>query len=760
MSSCGYSWYDFTRDIKQIGALLKMNIIRQKRSVSAIFEIFASLITPFIVLLITKTYTLDFKEIKNVNLTKETLSKNKLLDFLKTTEDSTFIVCPDNSNTRAIIRLAFGSYINLYHINLKYVDSPEKMDEEIYKSSVNGVGIEWRNSESVNGSQSPDIVIHYQDYGAMFPFKDIYRALKQTFAYNKGFASLASSEIMAGEMTRPHVMICDDLRVTLMLFCTCPCVLISIHVFQDLIDDRENKVLYLMKIIGCKERCVWISMFITAFIPSIISYALFCFVLCLTPSFRGVSFSLMYVISILFSLAHILSMMVLVSLIQNSRQARVLTMVNVILVLFMTYFNYNVTGKSYLAKEIQYVTSFMPISDCQLAFCYVYNYTVYKNMKLTWDNIHEEFDFFPIFYSILIHVIWISIYAVVFFFFNRMFPESKCFISSRKAKYEPKEEYKEVIHVKELTKVYEGSNKKALDNVEFVLNKGETMIVIGPNGAGKSTLINIISGIIQPNSGTISILEGVPTPNFEVMQRYLGICFQENVFIESLTVKENLEFFAALKGVSKEELEQFIDVTCKTMNLTKSLDDISGSISGGQKRKLSIALSIIGNPPIIIMDEPIAGVDSLSRTEIWRAIASLKDSSVIVTSHSLEEAASVATNIMLVYKGNIEFNGSIESLKEKFKSRYILTICFNEEKDENNLCEIFEFIKSFVSDIQISKKSINIPECEKIPEILEGIEENSERFGIRSFSFIDESLEDIILRMIKIDDENSENNRA
>jgi ABC-type Na+ transport system ATPase subunit NatA len=174
------------------------------------------------------------------------------------------------------------------------------------------------------------------------------------------------------------------------------------------------------------------------------------------------------------------------------------------------------------------------------------------------------------------------------------------------------------------------------------------IVVIGPNGAGKSTMMNILSGALEPSEGTLSIMGGEPTTRFKTIQKYLGVCFQENVLIPLLTMREHLLLFGAFRGVDAAELESAIDFFADTLQLREMMTNRARDLSGGQKRKLCISLSLLGNPPIVIMDEPTAGVDVQARQLIWKTISALKDTTTIVTSHALEEAEAVSSRLFIV----------------------------------------------------------------------------------------------------------------
>lgn len=181
------------------------------------------------------------------------------------------------------------------------------------------------------------------------------------------------------------------------------------------------------------------------------------------------------------------------------------------------------------------------------------------------------------------------------------------------------------------------------------------------------------------------------------------------------------------------------------------LNNRAGDLSGGQKRKLCIALSLLGNPPLVIMDEPTAGVDVQSRQTIWKTIASLKDVTTIVTSHALEEAEAVSSRMFIVSRGKLVFTGTSTSLRNEYKCGYLLRI----EKEGEDLTEILQFVQQFIPDAKIYEErndSIRIPVVRDIAQFLNKFENELERFGVKAYSCSVEQIEDVLIKMIQTDE--------
>jgi len=173
------------------------------------------------------------------------------------------------------------------------------------------------------------------------------------------------------------------------------------------------------------------------------------------------------------------------------------------------------------------------------------------------------------------------------------------------------------------SKIY---NKKivALDDINLEIRKGELLTVLGSNGSGKSTLINILTGQISNSFGHAKIGPFIIHHELIVdsyyIKRLVGICGQADSFWEELTVFETIYLFSRLRGIKEERIKEYITEKILEVNLMKKKDEKVGNLSGGMKRRLSICISLIGDPTVILMDEPTTGLDPINRKKIWKLI--------------------------------------------------------------------------------------------------------------------------------------------
>ena len=231
----------------------------------------------------------------------------------------------------------------------------------------------------------------------------------------------------------------------------------------------------------------------------------------------------------------------------------------------------------------------------------------------------------------------------------------------------------------------------AIKNLNFGLEKGECFGLLGLNGAGKTTTFKCITQEISPTNGDI-YLNGVKTNNnFEMIKNKFGYCPQYNAIFEYMTVYENLEFYAKLKGVKRDFLTQIINSVIYEMKLEEFIKKLAGKLSGGNKRKLSVAISMLCSPPIILLDEPSNGMDPEARRFMWSIIHKMtslsRKSSIIMTTHSMDEAEALCKRMGIMVNGEFVCLGKANEIKNKYGYGYELNIKIKplSEEMENEL---------------------------------------------------------------------------
>lgn len=223
-----------------------------------------------------------------------------------------------------------------------------------------------------------------------------------------------------------------------------------------------------------------------------------------------------------------------------------------------------------------------------------------------------------------------------------------------------------VIQTRNLVKIYKQGNIKAVDGLNLSILKGEIYAFIGANGSGKTTTIKMLTGILDPTSGSINVF-GLSVPkNRKVISRYIGIAPQDYSIYNDLTVMENVKFFANVYGMSKHKFEGKIEQLIHILQLEDKKDALVSNLSGGMKRRVSIACALIHSPRLVFFDEATVGIDPILRKFFWEYFNKLKKEglTLVITSHVMDEAER-ADRIGLIRAGKLIDEGKPKELKEK-----------------------------------------------------------------------------------------------
>ncbi len=220
------------------------------------------------------------------------------------------------------------------------------------------------------------------------------------------------------------------------------------------------------------------------------------------------------------------------------------------------------------------------------------------------------------------------------------------------------------IKIVELVKRYK--NLTAVDKLNLEIYQGELFSLLGVNGAGKTTTIKMLTCITKPTDGDALIGGYSVIKEPEKVKQLIGVSPQETAVAPNLSVKENLELICGIHGFSKEKTKTRIKELSDQFSLESVLNRKAGKLSGGYKRRVSIAMALISEPDILFLDEPTLGLDVIARHELWDEIRSLKDkSTIILTTHYMEEAEALSDRIGIMKDGNLLAVGTIEELKGK-----------------------------------------------------------------------------------------------
>lgn len=218
------------------------------------------------------------------------------------------------------------------------------------------------------------------------------------------------------------------------------------------------------------------------------------------------------------------------------------------------------------------------------------------------------------------------------------------------------------IETRDLTKTY--GEVTAVDRLNLRVEEGELFALLGVNGAGKTTTIRMLCCLSTPTAGEAWVCGAHCLKDQAGVKRVVGISPQDTAVAENLTVRENLRFMARIHGFDAERVSERVASVMSLLRLEGVADRRAKTLSGGWKRKLSIAMALIGEPKVLFLDEPTLGLDVLARRELWQAIESLRGRvTIVLTTHYMEEAQRLADRIAVMVAGRVEALGTLAELE-------------------------------------------------------------------------------------------------
>lgn len=245
-----------------------------------------------------------------------------------------------------------------------------------------------------------------------------------------------------------------------------------------------------------------------------------------------------------------------------------------------------------------------------------------------------------------------------------------------------KKEENHLIKVENVTKKY--GNYVAVDNMNFEIKEGEIVGFLGPNGAGKTTTMSIITGFIEPTDGYVEINGYNVSKKARKAKREIGYMPETTPLYNELTPKEFISYMAELKGVTKKERKAEIERVIKAVNIGDVENKLIRNLSRGYRQRVSLAGALVGNPKVLILDEPTVGLDPKQVTQIRSLIKSLgKDHTVILSSHILSEVSQICEKVIIINKGKLVAIDTPENLEKKEAGENTLLVTVEDTKRKN-----------------------------------------------------------------------------
>ncbi|KAK3320346.1 hypothetical protein B0T19DRAFT_468634 [Cercophora scortea] len=326
----------------------------------------------------------------------------------------------------------------------------------------------------------------------------------------------------------------------------------------------------------------------------------------------------------------------------------------------------------------------------------------------------------------------------------------------------------DLLRLVNVTKTFSNNSTPAVDSVSLGLGEGEILALLGPNGAGKTTIVNMIRGELRPDrdsgdSGDILLGDINVSRHPRLAQRRIGVCPQFDA-LDLLTTRQHLNFYAQIKGI--KDVDADVNLVMSRVGLLEHADKQAAALSGGNKRKLSLAIALLGNPRVLILDEPSSGMDAAAKRRFWKILAEVAPGrSVLLTTHSMEEADALATRAAIL-SGRLLAIGTTRALRKIYSDLYHVQLVLRTapHSTEEEMAAVEAWVRSEFVDVVFESASLgglvnfSVPASagEKTGErgntvghLIRRLEEHREQLGLQDYSIGAPTLEKVFLSVVK-----------
>jgi len=306
------------------------------------------------------------------------------------------------------------------------------------------------------------------------------------------------------------------------------------------------------------------------------------------------------------------------------------------------------------------------------------------------------------------------------------------------------------IHIQSLSKSFT-PGKYVVNKLSVDMHPNQITVLLGHNGAGKSTTMSMLTGLISPTSGT-ALIEGYDIKtHMKTIRHSLGLCPQYNLLIPDLTVVEHLYFFGMLKDLSEQELKSEIDKYTVKFELESMINTKSKHLSGGMKRKLSVAIALIGKSKVVLMDEPTSGMDPAARRTLWNILQSEREGrTMVMTTHLMDEADLLGDRVAIMKAGTLCCVGTPFSLKKEYGGGYTLTLV--KDVVGFSLTKVTNFVRKYYphsvpSNLTVMEVTYQLEDSSLFPDLLNALEQTKQSLGIKEYGITLTTLQDVFMRV-------------
>ncbi|WP_082234555.1 ATP-binding cassette domain-containing protein [Halobacillus massiliensis] len=315
------------------------------------------------------------------------------------------------------------------------------------------------------------------------------------------------------------------------------------------------------------------------------------------------------------------------------------------------------------------------------------------------------------------------------------------------------------IEVNHLAKTFKKGNVQAVKDVSFTVNEGEFFAFLGPNGAGKSTVVQMLTTLINPTGGEAFVAGYNVSKDPGKVRRHIGVALQETGVDPDLTGREMLELQARIFGYQKQSAKHRADELLEIVQLTEDASRKIGNYSGGMRRRLDLALTLVNEPKILFLDEPTTGLDPTNRMAIWKELERLNKqvgTTIFLTTQYLEEADSLADRISIINRGLIVASGTPQQLKSQIGND-LITLTFTKEADLHEAEAVLKENLSTV-DLIVQNGKLNVYVHEGNKQLLQIVRLLDEhKIELDTTNLSSPTLDDIFLKITNEPEEGEEN---
>ncbi|KAJ0410416.1 hypothetical protein P43SY_002748 [Pythium insidiosum] len=315
--------------------------------------------------------------------------------------------------------------------------------------------------------------------------------------------------------------------------------------------------------------------------------------------------------------------------------------------------------------------------------------------------------------------------------------------------------------IRDLVKTFAvpGGTKTAVKGVRLTLYKDQITCLLGHNGAGKSTLIAMLTGVTAPTSGDAFFRGRSFTADMRAIRQSLGLCFQHDVLYPELSVEEHLAFYGRIKGYRGAALQDVVTTKIREVGLTEKRRVFSRALSGGMKRKLSVAIALLGDSALVFLDEPTSGMDPYSRRSTWEILLNNRPGRVMVlTTHFMDEADILGDRIAILAEGRVRCCGSSLFLKNRFGAGYTLTIVHGDATHAAPV-RIQELVTAHVASARVlsdvgAELAFQLPleASAQFPALFDALDDGRAALGVRSYGISVTTLEEVFIKVAEASD--------